>query len=203
MEYAFSAIGGVSAKIYDDIVDNNLEVSDTVKEALKGVQWIILALLSIHDFNFTLFFYIINFLNYLNNNEAFSLPYEHSLLYVYPIFLLFNYYTIQAFNYIDIIPILLCLLSGAIESYIFSEDISYKKLISRAVACIGAIILLFIGLSKFMNKVIIYGLFYGITSVIFQGLLISGLVKRNESIGATAEGEEGGEGKKIPNPSNT
>lgn len=198
MDYIFAAIGGAVCKIYDDIVDNNIKVSETLKEGLKGVQWMILAGLSANDFNFTLFFYIINFLNYLNNNEAFSLPYEHSLLYVYPLLLLFNYHTAQVINYLDIIPIILCLLSGALESYIFPEDLSNKKIISRTVACIGAFILLFVGLSRFMNKVIMYGLFYGMTSVIFQGLLISGLVKRNEI--APSEEEKG---KAIPNPSNT
>lgn len=177
MDYTFAAIGGISCKIYDDIVDNNIEVTDTFKEALKGIQWMILAVLSINDFNFTVFFYIINFLNFLNNNEAFSLPYEHSLLYVYPLLLFFNYNTAQVFNYIDIIPIMLCFLAGAVESYIFPEDLSNKKIISRSVACLGAFILLFVGLSTFMNKIILYGLFYGLTSVLFQLALINGLVK--------------------------
>jgi hypothetical protein len=182
MDYTFAAIGGISCKIYDDIVDNNIEVADTFKEALKGIQWMILALLSINDFNFTVFFYIINFLNYLNNNEAFSLPYEHSLLYVYPLLLFFNYNTAQVFNYIDIIPIMLCFLAGAVESYIFPEDLSNKKIISRSVACLGAFILLFVGLSKFMNKIILYGLFYGLTSVLFQLALINGLVEGEDEM---------------------
>jgi len=201
MEYAFSAIGGVSAKIYDDIVDNNIEVSDTAKEALKGVQWISLAILSIHDFNFTLFFYIMNFLLYLNNNDSYNLPYEHSLLYVYPFFLLFNYSTIELCSYLDVIPLVCIILGFCVEPYIFPEDFSYKKIISRMLLCITYIILLNIGLSNFMNKILIYALLYALTSVIFQGLLISGLVKRNESVPAPEEGGE--KGKAIPNPSNT
>ena len=46
-----------------------------------------------------------------------------------------------------------------------------------------------------------------ITSVIFQGLLISGLVKRNEVPAPSEEAKagegEGEKGKAIPNPSNT
>ena len=208
MEYVFSAIGGVSCKAYDDIVDNHIEVSDTLKEALKGIQWISLAVLSINDFNFTLYFYIFNYLHHLTNKESFSLPYEHSLLYVYPLLLLFNYHTAQSFNSLDLIPVLSACAWFTLEPYFFPENMSYRKILCRILLVITIIIVLAIGVqvgsSDSMRKILIYLLCYMSVSLVFQGLLISGLVKRKDIPEEDAPAsEEAEEGKAIPNPSNT
>ena len=91
-------IGGITAKVYDDIVDTNIKVTDTFKESLKGIQWVTLTLMTINDFNFTFFIYIMTILNYLGNPDGYNMPYEYSLLLVFPFLMLLNYNTIEYIN---------------------------------------------------------------------------------------------------------
>ena len=107
MEYIYTLIGGISAKLYDDIVDEGFEVNDTFKEALKGVQWITLALTSIGDFNYSIIIYFTNILYNFSSPESYKLPYEFSLLCVYPIFIVLSFYTRKSLNIMDYFLILL------------------------------------------------------------------------------------------------
>jgi len=210
MDYVFSVIGGVSCKLYDEISDNNLEVPETLKEALKGIQWLSLTGLSMHDFNFSILFYIICLCGHFNDKTAYFTPYEKSLLYVFPILIIISYINCyvsnvsDSFNYVDILPMLFFTIMCSLEPHYFPEEFSFRKLVSRLVAFTCIISLFYLGVSNSMIKILIYTMSYGVVSLLFQGLLISGLVKRNE-IGASAgeAGEEEGEGKAIPNPSNT
>lgn len=93
MDYIYPIIGGISAKLYDDIIDEGIEVNETLKEALKGVQWITLALASIGDFNYSIIMYITNLAHHFGNPDSFKFPYEFSLLCVYPIFILLSFHT--------------------------------------------------------------------------------------------------------------
>ena len=85
---------------------------------------------------------------------------------------------------------------------------SYRKILCRILLVITIIIVLAIGWhlgsSDSMRKILIYLLFYMSVSLVFQGLLISGLVKRKDIPEEDAPAsEEAEEGKAIPNPSNT
>jgi hypothetical protein len=122
-------LGGISAKLYDDIVDEKIEISDTVKECLKGVQWMMLALLSANDYNFILIFYTMNLLNYFGDPSAYSGSYEFSLLLMIPLLFLLNVGTIHSFDYINIITIISFLILFFVEPIVLSTNVSYAKLI--------------------------------------------------------------------------
>jgi hypothetical protein len=165
-------IGGITAKVYDDIVDTNIKVTDTFKESLKGIQWVTLTLMTINDFNFTLLFYIINVLNHLGNPDAFDMPYEYSLLLVFPFLMLLNYNTIEYINLRSLLLFIPFIITMFIEPCIITENVSLKKLISRSIISSGLIILIllhsYFNLSPSILKIVIYALGYGITSSLFQ-----------------------------------
>ena len=196
MEYLFALVGGVSAKLYDDIVDEGFEVSDTIKESLKGIQWITLALISINDFNFTIMNYIKNVLNHLGNSEAYKNPYEFSLLLVYPIFLVLSFHTIQYPNLMYILGFLIFSTGMFIEPFIIVENVSYRKMIIRlimACLCIGVFILwnslkisenlfepyLNLRATPSLLKICLYAGGYFLTSAIVQYYLIKSDVQKD------------------------
>ena len=39
MDYVYAALGGISCKVFDDLVDNKLTDNQTVLEALKAVSY--------------------------------------------------------------------------------------------------------------------------------------------------------------------
>jgi len=195
MEVFIALLGGISAKLYDDIVDSDITVNDTVKESLKGIQWTTLTALSLHDFNFTFLMYFLNFVNHLVNPEAFKLPYEYSLLLVYPFLMFLNYDTVQYLNPINLVMLVPCMLSVCLEPYLFTEDVSYNKFISRT--CISIILIIFILFNNYLNispsilKISIYALGYLITSSCFQlYLLYNKNQKDNSNKPDTPESDE-------------
>jgi hypothetical protein len=135
MEYIYPLIGGISAKLYDDIVDEGIEVNETFKEALKGVQWITLALASIADFNYSIIMYITNLAHHFGNPDSFKFPYEFSLLCVYPIFILLSFHTRKGATLMDCFIILCLLICSFIETMGIETmgvaDNSYYKNMSR------------------------------------------------------------------------
>jgi hypothetical protein len=200
MEYIYPLIGGISAKLYDDIVDEGFEVNDTFKEALKGAQWITLALASIGDFNYSIITYVLNVLNHWGNPEAFKFPYEFSLLCVYPIFILLSFHTRTSFTIMDYLIILASCLAMFIEPMIIIENASYRKLIIRSSSVVVFICVVIFGLyfntfSSFLNldyftlyfnlptsslnistavlKLLFYGIGYFAMSSLFQVYLIN------------------------------
>ena len=200
MEYIYPLIGGISAKLYDDIVDEGFEVNDTFKEALKGAQWITLALASIGDFNYSIITYVINFLNHWANPEAYKFPYEFSLLCLYPIFILLSFHTRKSLTLMDYLITLSMCLAMFIEPMIIIENASYRKLIIRSSSVAVFICAVIFGLyfntfSSFLNldyftlyfnlptislnistavlKLLFYGIGYFATSSLFQIYLIN------------------------------
>lgn len=169
-------LGGISAKVYDDIIDEKIEVSDVVKEGLKGLQWMILALLSVDDFNFIFIFYVMNLLNYIGDPSAFSGSYEFSLLVMVPLLFLFNFNTIHSFHYIDIICVIGFLILFYIEPYFMPNNVSYAKLIHRSIGTILFIVFLcwsdYLHISPSIMKITTYLIGYGTVSIIFQLYLL-------------------------------
>jgi hypothetical protein len=170
-------LGGISAKLYDDVVDEKIEISDTVKECLKGVQWMMLALLSANDFNFILIFYTMNLLNYFGDPSAYSGSYEFSLLLMIPLLFLLNVGTIHSFDYINIITIISFLILFFVEPIVLSTNVSYAKLIHRSIGTTLLILLSFgsdyLQLSPSIIKITTYLIGYGIISILFQLYLLS------------------------------
>ena len=140
----FSFIGGLSAKLYDDIEDNKhlliLKKNTFLLELLKGLHYISFTAVGMSDNLFYLVSYIANCLNLLANNDAYAKPYEHSLTYSFTIGLfLLNYKkicesikSIYSYNfYIEIFAILFFLTFMFIEPLLVNSEISLMKLCFR------------------------------------------------------------------------
>jgi hypothetical protein len=147
---------GFVIKAYDDLNDNpKLEhfKTDFIMEVLKGIQYISLTTLSIDEPLFFYIMYIGNVLNSLTNQEGFKDPYEHSLLYSYPILFLMLWRTpFSKLGLMDWAVIwaicAVCLLEPIIVKYLFqNEESSFSKLIIRLIGCILECWILFIGVS--------------------------------------------------------
>lgn len=172
MELAVAFVGGASAKLYDDIVDDGIPVSDIVKESLKGVQWMSLAALSLNDFNFAAIIYLIVIVNYITTPSAYTFSYEKSLLIIYPLIFLLNYSTIKSLNSADIfLPVVFLFLIG-VDTLIVPENISYKKLIIRCIVSLALFILLllcnYLNISSSIKKFLMYSFAYLLTSSLYH-----------------------------------
>jgi len=170
MDLLLAFLGGASCKIYDDLNDMNIIRSDKLNEALKGLQWIILSVLSIHDFNFAMIIYTVNLINSYINPKEWSEPYEFTGLYVFPILLLLSFHTRSYFLGFDILLFVLFIVFALIEPFIFTEETSYSKLISRIMTSLLVlfVILMPIDISQGIRKCLYYSLAYFITSSFFQ-----------------------------------
>jgi len=138
----FSFIGGFSAKLYDDINDN-IHFSDLKKnlflmELLKGLHYVSFMSVGMTNNLFYFISYIANIFNLLGNNDAYSNPYEHSLLYTFSLGLLaLNYnkiyesiqsiklYSLNTFSFLFIITFM------GIEPLFLNSEISLAKLCFR------------------------------------------------------------------------
>lgn len=169
MEYLYTVLAGISAKLYDDLTDNDILKDETMKEILKGSQWILLTLISQADFNFALPFYLTAFANSISDTEAFTAPYERSLLILYPILLLISFHTMKAFNTGDISFVLLTTLALLTEPFLNSEEYSYRKLGTRFVAFLWTIIMIRnFTFSPSVIKAIYFFMGYSFISICFQ-----------------------------------
>lgn len=167
-------MSGISAKLYDDLTDNHLLEDKTMKEILKGSQWILLTLISQTDFNFALPFYLTAFANSISDTEAFVSPYERSLLFLYPFLLLISLPTIKAFTFGDFIFASLTTLGLLTEPFINNEEYSYRKLGTRFLAFLWTLIMLrFFTFSTSVMKAIYFFLGYSFISCCFQVYMTS------------------------------
>ena len=176
MELAAAFLGGAAAKIYDDIVDTNIEVSGRLKESLKGFQWMALAVLSVNDFNFAAFIYIVNAFTYIINNDAFSGDYEFSLLLVFPLIFLINYNTGVQPSLMYAIVLLHAVIFFTIEVFITVENVSFKKCITRTISvlyiCIIFLLNDYLNMPQSLLKLIVYTFGYLLLSSAFQGYML-------------------------------
>jgi len=174
MEYLYAALGGAAAKIYDDLVaDNDILQDKFLKEYLKGMEWMMLAALSMNDFNFSFIVFLISYTSfYFSPEEAWGLPYERALLTVYPFFSLLSFHTRHWFNLFDMG--LLCIVFFCIdmEPKTYTEEVSLKKCVIRSIASFMFVctigILCFLPISKSLMKLMVYGALYHICSALFQ-----------------------------------
>lgn len=182
MEYLYAVVGGTAAKLFDDLVaDNPVIQEDLWKEVLKGVEWSMLAVLSIQDFNFTFILYTICCLHYsFDSEEGWSLPYEKALFLVYPIFLLLSYPTRQWFTVFDCILFFggLCLI--LIDSIFLpkQEEGSIEKCLIRFSGTLVFLCILFVThidffpISKSVVKLLWYAAAYVFCSFLFQSICV-------------------------------
>jgi len=172
MDYFLAFLGGITCKIYDDLNDNNLLTNKHAKECLKGIQWILLTILTISDFNFGVGFYTFNAINAGVNFHEWNKPYESSLLILYPLLIIYSYPTRTFASFYEIFLLLLSYSSTSIEAFIFTEEYSIKKLLCRIFSLFSAIFWIIVcsyfNQSKYIIKILYYFVGYFLVSSIFQ-----------------------------------
>ena len=129
---------GFVSKIQDDLSDNPLLEkfkSPTLMEFLKGVHYILLTTVSLHNPVFFMLLYLFACVNSLSDPNAWSGPYESSLLYAFGIvFLLINYDQLHQLNIFDVCFIIAILVPSVVaEPYATQhKEYSLMKFITRA-----------------------------------------------------------------------
>jgi hypothetical protein len=173
MDFLYAFLGGLSAKFYDDLIsDNKIIKSEIIGEILKGIQWIILTLISVNDFNFTSIMYSVNVANHFGNSKAYTEPYEKALLILYPILLIFSFSTRVSIPYMDILLLIISIICMCLEPIVSKNEVSFKKLVLRIFISISLICIIFLSsyfdISKSIIKLLYYALGYLGFSSLFQ-----------------------------------
>ena len=129
-------LGGAANKLYDDLDDNMLLQkyrNSTLMEFLKGIHYITFISLSIEEPMFFIIQYLCSIVHHFGNKEAYSKPYEHSLLYSFVLlFLIIDYKKIIPFCLIDNLISIASILGDAVKSLIDFDtkaEYSFSKLI--------------------------------------------------------------------------
>ena len=137
MSFLLSFLGGSSAKIYDDLNDNECLkqfYNNTFMEFLKGIHFILFTAVSIHEPLFFYIFYAANILNYLSNTKNWNFPYELSLIFSFFIlFFIIDYKkvnNIKKNNKIFFGCMILAMFTEPLFMYYLleDEDYSFKKI---------------------------------------------------------------------------
>ena len=179
--HIFAFLGGLSAKLYDDIEDNEefkeLNKNIFLKELLKGFHYISFMSVGLTDNLFYLLSYIGNLLHSLKNEEAFKNPYENSLIYSFSLgLLLLNYRTIYetitTINNYELFGILFFLLCMFIEPFFIKSEISLPKLCIRIFLLFLSVILYFICLCPTNKFIYLYACGYMLASSCVQFICI-------------------------------
>ena len=174
MEVAVALIAGAAAKLYDDFVDMNIVSNEYYLKMLETLQCFLLGALSINNFTFTIVIIIINILNYIANNDAYNLPYEWSLLTMYPILLLLSFSSRTYLSWFDFYVVVLLLCAMFIEPILVKEDKSPRKFIYRlSSGIICLIIMIAVPMSSGVLLNVAYLAGYMFVSSMVQGYFIS------------------------------
>lgn len=178
MEFLVAALTGITIKIYDDISDNKLLVSERYIEFMKTFQVIGLTLISFHDFNFSVSMYILNILSFLGDISAYTTDSFHvSILILYPFLVLLSLPYKSRVNFISILYVLCFIVFFTVEPHIIQEEYSERKAVLRfftsIVVFVGLFVGYFMGVSTSFLKIGSICLGYIFTSTLFQGYMVS------------------------------
>jgi hypothetical protein len=204
-ELFISFLGGLTAKLYDDLNDNTILqkfYNNTFMEFLKGLHFISFTTISIEEPLFFIISYIANILNYLGNNDAFNEPYENSLLYSFILlFTIINYKKITTICILDnllMISMFLSMLMEPIIMYYFfkNSEFSFQKIIMRSFFLINSTIGFLLCKSKAIKYLFSYCIGYLLFSVIVQYYSLMS-VKDVKETGQTNEAKEEGQTKQA------
>jgi hypothetical protein len=173
MDYIYAFLFGSSLKMYDDLNDNNLiDKLGYINELVKGLPWILGTLLAYNDFNYQLLFIIINLASSLGDKEPYSGGYVTAHKILNPLLLLLSADSIKYFKIIDFVYIFFHTLNMFLESLIFKEESSLRKLIVRSVCSINLLLSIlfgfYFGVSKSIIKILFLSVGYSLVSVCFQ-----------------------------------
>ena len=172
MSLWLSFLGGLSAKAYDDLNDNyKLKHfrNDTFEEFLKGIHYISFTGVSISDPMFFYVSYIGNVLHHFANKDAFSEPYEYSLLFSFPIlfFIIYKNTKISRPSFLEYIFFIIFCVSMYLEPIFarvfldradeFSPDeFSRGKLFTRIILVLFCILYIFFDVSGTVSNIYSY-----------------------------------------------
>jgi hypothetical protein len=176
MDYTYACLGGIVAKVYDDLSDNDL-LDPLVGEILKGCFWILLTLLSYNDFNFSVLNYGVNALNAYSNPSGYKDPYETTLLILAPFFILISYSTAFFPSVKDLMYILTFVVGMFLEPLFVTEEFSFRKLLMRVFFCISSVVWVivgvYMGVAPSYIKLLCFGIGYFFVSAGFQAYLLT------------------------------
>lgn len=126
---------GIIAKLYDDIIDMNMNVSPIIVEILQSVLILFFTLTSLNDFYFSLACFITAMFN-----SGFDNPFWKSIIVVCAIITIINLPHIGKNAFIKIcltIVVIVCILFIALlEDRKFPEEVSSKKIFFRVLLVI-------------------------------------------------------------------
>jgi len=173
MDIIATCLSGIIVKIYDDFTENNIIQDGNLKEYLHTLSCFLLAASSMNDFTYAIMQYTINLANNFANSQAFSQDKEKSILLTYPIFLFLSLTSIRQLNIIELLILILSSLLSFGEASTINEEISLRKLTMRlGMSCIIIFLLLLLFYFNFLTisllKLFLFGLFYLLTSCVFQ-----------------------------------
>ena len=163
----FAAGLGVALKAYDDITDLNINVPALVIELLKSLTISLFVLLAVDDFSFALVTFIMLLCNYCAGGV--DGPFWEAFVYIA---LLMSFLSVKWEG--DILRRLILApmfpIGVYIEPYLFPEETSKAKTISRIIWCIMALAGTYIPALNvpFFTKLCIFALSYFVTSIIIQ-----------------------------------
>jgi hypothetical protein len=170
-------LAGAAAKLYDDLEDNNFLQkfrNSTLMEFLKGLHYISFTAASIEEPLFFIFQYLCNIVYFFGKTEAYSKPYEKSLLYSFLLlFIIIDYKKITSFCLIDKLIILAGILMSGLEPLVFNFDskdseYSFGKMKGRIITMILQIIICYFSISNTTKYITSYIIGYLFISVLVQ-----------------------------------
>ncbi len=183
MDIFLSAALGSVLKIYDDITDNNIQLSFTVMELLKSFIICIFTWLAKDDFTFAL----VTLLTLLGSYcvGGIDVPFWEAFIYI-SFFMLFVSKRINGSIIQQSVLIFFTLIGVIGESLLFPEEASTVKTISRIVISIGLILLHFVNFFNvpFFAKICVFAASYFLTSIAIRHLFNTHIA------GAGAAGEK-------------
>lgn len=175
-----SFVAGISAKLYDDLVDNEdlkKYSSEFRLEYLKGIHYILFTIVSLNSPLFLIIQIIFNSVYLFFSKYTYDLPYENSLIYSLPILFLFLPKITFNITILDCLIMLVLLIGTACEALFIKEEVSIKKLIHRTLMI--PLFIVDILISYNLRTFLIYALGYGICSVCIQYYMCN---KKNKNL---------------------
>ena len=168
----FPLIFGGLIKTYDDIFDNiefGAYFSDLSIELIKNFTICIYTLISVKNFNLTLFTFIFHIINYLfTDKESLNNSFFKSgiLITIFLCIVCFNY------DILDIKKILITFVIVLIGSWsdhkLFPEEVSIKKIIGRTIYLLILLLTLYIFNNYIIVEQIIFCIGYAISSIMIM-----------------------------------
>jgi hypothetical protein len=141
-------------------------------EILKGLHYISFTAASIEEPLFFIIQYLCNIVHSFGNKEAYSKPYDKSVLYSFLLlFIIIDYNNITSLCLIDKLISIFYVSSFAIEPYMGSDSIdeySFAKMIARLINMIIHIILYYFIRSTSLKYIAVYFIGYLFISVLVQ-----------------------------------